>query len=43
MYLDSLRATIKKYQISKRQAMMAYMDSGFKILFPPLQTRYRNK
>ena len=33
MLLDSLRATLKKYQIGKHQAMMAYMDSGFKIPF----------
>ena len=28
--LESLRATHTKYQIGKRQAMMAYMDNGFK-------------
>ena len=30
IYLHSLRATLKKYQIVKRQAMMAYMDTSFK-------------
>ena len=28
--LDSLRTTLKKYQIGKGQDMKAYMDSGFK-------------
>ena len=27
---DSLSATLKKFQIGKRQSMMAYMDSVFK-------------
>ena len=30
IHLDSLRATLKKYQIGKRQVMIAYMDSDFK-------------
>ena len=30
IHLDLLRAALKKYQIGKLQAMMAYMDSGFK-------------
>ena len=31
--IDSLRATLKKYQIGKFQTIMAYMDSGSKIHF----------
>ena len=27
---DSLKATLKKYQIRKFQVMMAYMDTGLK-------------
>ena len=30
LHLHSHRATLKKYQIGKHQAMMAFMDSGFK-------------
>ena len=30
IHLDSLRAKSRKYQIGKHQAMIAYMDSGFK-------------
>ena len=39
--LVSFRATLK--EIGKRQAMMAYMDTGLKIHFHPRQTGYRNE
>ena len=28
IHIDSLRKTLKRYQIGKRQAMMAYMNSA---------------
>ena len=34
MHLNLVKSTLKKYQIGKRQAMMAYMVSGFKTLRP---------
>ena len=37
IHVDSLRATLTKYQIGKLQAIMAYMDSGSKNL-PPFMT-----
>ena len=30
IHLDSLWATLKKYQTEKHQNVMAYMDTGFK-------------
>ena len=30
IHIDSLRTTQNKYKIEKRQAIMAYMDSGSK-------------
>ena len=30
IHIESLRTTLRKYQIGKRQAMMAYMDSGLR-------------
>ena len=35
MYPDSLGATLNKYEIGERQAMIAYMDSGLKIHVHP--------
>ena len=35
IHIDSTRTKVKKYQIGKRKAMMAYMDSGSNIhLYP---------
>ena len=39
MRLDSLRATLKEYQIGKSQGMIAYMDIGFKISLPSMIDR----
>ena len=36
--LDSLKLTLRKYQTGQLQALMAYMDSDFKIHFHPRQT-----
>ena len=38
MYLESIRATLKKYQIGRHQAMMAYMDTDFKEYLHSQQT-----
>ena len=37
IHIDLLRTTLKIYQNGKRQAMMEYMDTGFKIS-PPFTT-----
>ena len=34
LHLDSLKATLKKYQTGKIQALVAYTDSGLKYLHP---------
>ena len=36
IHLDSLRATLKKYQIGKHQAVMAYMDTSFNQSLPSM-------
>ena len=41
--IDSLRTTLKKYQIKKHRAMMAYTDSGSKNSPHLWQTSYRNE
>ena len=43
IHIDSLRTTLKKYKIEKRQGMVACMDSGSKNHLHPWQTSTRNE
>ena len=43
IYIDLLKATLKKYKIGKRQAMMEYMDSGSRNSLHSRQTSTRNE
>ena len=43
IHFDYFKATLKKYQIGKCQAIMAYVIPGLENSLPSRQTDYQNK